>query len=70
MLNTQYTEFPKGTVYTIPYQVCFGVDLHYVPLTNFLLGRVPAACQKVLYWVLPVKTAFIIRVSYCVNLEK
>ena len=41
--------------------------LHYVPLTVFLLGRVLAACKKVRYQILSIKTAFIIRVTYCIS---
>ena len=70
MINTQYAELPEGAVHTIPYQVCLGVHLHYAPLTVFLRGRVLAACQKVRYWILSIKTAFIIRVSYCVSLDE
>ena len=67
MINTQYAEFPEGAVHTLAYQACFGVHLHYVPLTVYLLGRVLAACEKVRYQILSIKTAFIIRVTYCIS---
>lgn len=38
---------PGETVYTVSSQRRSGVDLHYVPLTVFLLGKVPAAGQQV-----------------------
>ena len=68
--NTQYAELSQGAVRTIPYQVCLGVHLQHVLLTVFLRGRVLAARQEVHYWILSTKTAFIIRVSYCVSLEE